>query len=442
MAAAAFLRNCLLSAMASNRAGLASLGLRVGGLGTSFLLGVVLARSLGPAAFGQYGLVITLAVLAMTLALLGTPQIAVREFAALAGGQHSGAIAGLSKRLIKATTLASVGLAAFAVVAAVVIDQTSLDIVLPGALSIPFLTLTALAAAQMRGLGAMSLGQVMDILARPLAALILFAAILAIGWPASAPLALWVQFGVAVVAAVVSLSWLSRHLPQPAADARSIPWLAAALPMCLIDLLRQFDGAYGMIILGWLSNDVDLGLYRAAISCSVVVAMPVTILHVVHAPQVARLYRDGDTAGLQSLLSRVSLTATVLVGLITLGCLVLGLPLIRLFFGTVYAGSWAPLTILCVAQLVFALFGMGPILLAMCNRERALTRIYIVAIIAAVATAVALADRLGGAGIAIAQIVSFAIVGGLSWRDGRRHLGVDCSIFGRLLDTPRAPELG
>ena len=43
--------------------GISSLALRLGGLAASFELGVILARALGPAEFGIYGLVIAVSAL-------------------------------------------------------------------------------------------------------------------------------------------------------------------------------------------------------------------------------------------------------------------------------------------------------------------------------------------------------------------------------------------
>ncbi|WP_037501135.1 oligosaccharide flippase family protein [Sphingomonas jaspsi] len=412
--------------------GLTSLGLRVAGLGAAFALGVVLARTLGPAEFGIYGLVVAIGALGMTIATLGTPQLAVREFGARLGSERQADIPGLAKSYLSATLLSSVGIAILAVTAAFFIDPTALGIVLPGAVAIPFLAVTALIAAQLRGLGAMGRGQVMDIVVRPVMALGVIGIIAIAGWALDARTALWVQAAVAAITALVSVRWLTQRLPPVTGKQAVSPWLRIALPLCMVDLLRQFDGTYGSMLLGWASSDVELGLYRAAVSCSVVASMPVTILHIIYAPQVSKLVHDGKQVALQKLLARIAAIATALVSAVTLGCLLLGRPLINLVFGPAYDGSWAPLTILCIAQLAFAWFGMGPILLAMGRRERQLTRIYLFAIAIAVVASSIMVARFGAIGAAVGQLVSLALIGGLSWLDGRRRLGVDSSVLGAL----------
>ena len=67
------------SASGALRSSAQSLGLRIIGLVSTFGLGVILARALGPAEFGVYGLVIAIATVVGTVALVGTPQLAVRE---------------------------------------------------------------------------------------------------------------------------------------------------------------------------------------------------------------------------------------------------------------------------------------------------------------------------------------------------------------------------
>lgn len=431
------LRNRLFPNSDAARAGIASLSVRLTGLGASFFLGVVLARALGPPQFGIYGLATSLAGLGITLALLGTPQLAVREFGALAQSDRRGGLRTLAGSFLVTTCLAA-SLIMVAVIASVwMVDAGALGVAVPAVAAIPLLAVVALASAMLRGLGAMTLGQVMDISARPILALTAILGLLATGMEMDAALALWIQAAVATLAAIICLFWLTARLPARVTGATHRPWFKAAVSLCAVDLLRQLDGTYGSVLLGWLSTDVELGMLRAAISCSIVVAMPVTILHVIFAPTVSRLHRSGATAELQILLGKISLTAIAIVAAITLGCLLVGRPLINLVFGAAYDGSWAPLTILCVAQLAFAMFGMGPILLAMCHRERQLARIYVLAIACGLVIACLLIQALGAAGVALGQLASLSVIGGLSWLDARQALKLDCSIFWRL--TPIRP---
>jgi O-antigen/teichoic acid export membrane protein len=87
--------------------------------------------------------------------------------------------------------------------------------------------------------------------------------------------------------------------------------------------------------------------------------------------------------------------------------------------------------------LVSGFFGMGPILLAMCNSERQLTRIYIVAILAGIGTAIPLTYSFGASGAALAQVVSTGLIAYLSGRFARRELGLSTTFVPWLASAIR-----
>jgi O-antigen/teichoic acid export membrane protein len=282
----------------------------------------------------------------------------------------------------------------------------------------------------------------MDIFGRPALAFIACLAIVLAGFTLTATDALWIQVSAALVAAIISLFWIRRAIPNHTGPVQTIPktaWFSAALPLGAVDILRQLDGSYGIILIGWFASDIELGLFRVAVACVIVVAMPVTILHVILAPTVARLYNLAQTDELQRLLSWTSAALVVMVIPIAIASYFIGRPAIELVFGAAYRDSWLPLFLLCLAQLVFAFFGMGPILLAMCEGERELIKIYVVSVGLGMIAAAPLIAMFGASGAAVAQIVSFWSIGLLSRRHARKALGVDVTflpLIQRIYDPP------
>lgn len=412
------------------RSGIWSLLLRVAGLASGFALGVLLARMLGPEEFGIYGLVTTVAAVGMTIAQLGTPQLAVRELSVRAAeGDWAGARARIRQFGI-AATLAGVTIGLLALGGAMAAGASSLELtlVVQGGILALLTAYTGLLAAELRGLGALIKGQAMDIAVRPAVTFLLVAALLLAGRPMNAAVALWIQNSVTLATVAVSGLWLWRMLPRRIASARpppARPWLRAALPLGAVDVLRQFDGSYGVILVGWLASGVELGLFRVAIACAVLAAMPVTIFHILLAPSLSRLHAAGDRAEMQRLLTWSAAAMTAIVVPIAAAAWFLARPLIGLVFGAAYADAWLPLFLLTLAQLVYALFGMGPILLAMCDGERDLIRIYLIAVGAAVAAAIPLTLVWGGAGAAAAPMLSALLIGLMSRRYAQRALGVE-----------------
>jgi O-antigen/teichoic acid export membrane protein len=376
--------------------GLSSLVLRLAGLLCTFGLGVVLARALGPAGFGIYGLVVSIAALGMTVSLLGTPQLAVRELSVRSARGDWGGVKALIRRFGLASAGAGLLMGALALGIGSFIstpgDGAPLYLFL-GALLTLTTTVTALIAAELRGLGAMLKGQFMDIAGRPAAAFLICLAIVLAGAPLGAVDALWIQVAVSAAAAAISLVWIRSILPVEARSMGAtgqIAWVGAAAPLWLVDVLRQVDGTYGVILMGWFASPEELGIYRVAFSCMMVVAMPVSVLHIIQAPAVSKLYKFGEHEALQRLLSETSSWMVLLVAPITLAAWLIGRPAITLVFGAAYSDAWLPLFILCLAQLVFGVFGMGPILLAMCDGERHLIKLYVVSVGLAVLAAIPL----------------------------------------------------
>lgn len=424
--------------------GLSSLALRLAGLLSTFALGVVLARSLGPAEYGVYGLVVTISAIAMTIGLVGTQQLAVRELSVRSSVGDWPGVRFLIRQfgLVTFAVLFLLGIVAVATAFALApAGDPAPQLTALGALLALATAFTALTAAELRGLGAMIQGQAMDLAVRPAAAFLLILLVVLAGRPLNASGALAIQVLVAAIAVGISLSWVRKAIPMQSRTGEPvrIAWLGTAIPLLLVELLRQLDGAYGMILVAWFATAEELGIFRVALSCAVVVGLPVSIFHIIQAPAVSKHYKFGETAQLQEILSITSAWVVALVAPITLAAWLIGRPAIVVVFGESYADAWLPLFILCLAQLAYGYFGMGPVMVAMCEGERQLIKIYLVSVGLGLAAALPLVRAFGASGAAAATIVSIGLIGFLSWRYGRSRLGVDCT-FWPLLRRPIATQ--
>ncbi|WP_310533375.1 lipopolysaccharide biosynthesis protein [Novosphingobium sp.] len=420
--------------------GLASLALRLCGMAVTFGTGVILARMWGPGDFGVYGLVISLSGLFVNIVLLGTPQLAVRDFAIRSAHGCWSEIRDRARRFQFSSMVASLLLLAAAGLVAFwrggFLGIASRDL-LTGAVLTAFVAQVALLSSSLRGIGQMGRGQFMDILGRPATLFAILVPAVLIGHGVSVSEVLYIQLSVAIVAFAVSQVWFGRATLQADHHERLVTgpearpaWLKVALPLGMIDILRQLDGTYGLIIIGWLSPGDELGLYRVALSCGALLTLPLSIVHNILAPEISRLSHSGDRVALQAVLDRVSRSMSAIAVAMAAGVILLGKPLLVFAFGEAYAGAWAPLSVIALTQLSFSLFGMGPILLAMAGQERALTLIYTIGVAVGASVAVALLlSGFGGVGGALAQFVSITFVAVLSDRTAYRQLGVHTSII-------------
>ncbi|HET7710068.1 MAG TPA: oligosaccharide flippase family protein [Sphingomicrobium sp.] len=407
------------------------------GMASTFGLGVMLARLLGPADYGTYGLVVALAALAMTFAHLGTYQLAVRE---LSVRSSRGDLAGARRMAVQFLTVAggaSVLLGAASVLIALAIfgpGSRELAYAWLGALLVMFLTVSTLMAAELRGLGALVKGQFFEFLGRPAIALAGVVVLLVIGVRLGAIGALWLQVGAAAIALLVSSVWLARALPKACGDRptkRDFSWLKAALPLGAVELLRQLDGTYAIVLVAAFSSADDVGIFRVAVACTPLLGMPGAMMHMVLAPRIARLHAAGDRNELQRLLAETSALLVAILLPVTILVALFGRPLVGAVFGPAYVDAAAPLIVFTIAHTVFGFFGMGPVLLAMTDSERHLTKIYLGAVGLAVAASLPLIILLGTIGAALAQVVSFAVVGLFSWRYAKRAFGLEMTFLKR-----------
>ena len=413
-----------------------SLAMRIGGGLVTFGLGITLARVLGPVQFGIYGLITTLVALAVTVSLVGTLQLSVREISVRSARGDWAGIKSVIFQFNRATALAAltIGIVGIAIAVAARGFGEAMPYALQAALLTLTLALTAGIASQLRGLGALFKGQFLDILGRPAATFAATLGVVLIGWRLTVAGALWIQVAVALVATWLSFVWIRRIIPPAARKeprANNIPWLGAAVPLAVVDGLRQLDGAYGVILMGWLASGTELGLFRVATACGLIVNMPITIAHVLFGPTAARLNGLGEHYELQRLLTTI---ATVLVAIIlpvTAAIWLFGRAVMTAIFGAPYAEAWLPLFFVSCAQLLTACFGLGPTLLAMCDSERHLMKICALSVAAGVVAAVPLIKLDGAAGAAIAMIVSGGLMAVFSQRFARRSLNLDPSLFSR-----------
>ncbi len=413
--------------------------LRVGGALLSFFVGVQLARYLGPAGFGIYGVILGLATLFWSLSQLGLPTLAVREIARSRAEGDWPALRGVLSWFARAAAGAGTLIALLFLLVLLILPGVTGGF-LAGAIwaapLIPVMALTILVNAELRAFDHLLKGQSIEILLRPGATALLLLALMTVQGRMSPADAMAMNLGGSVFAMLVGLYWLRRAVPlqvraaSPAHAARH--WLRAGLPLAVTDVLRQLDSVYGVLVMGALATAAETGVFRVAASTIVIVVTPLSVLHVVLAPTLARLHFERRPQPLQRLLG---LAALAMLGAALAGTAVVALFgqwLITGLFGADYAGAWLPLLILCGAQSVGAFFGVAFVLLGVAEGERDLARAFIVSVALSSAAAVPLALYWGAIGVAFAAMLGQLVNNGLAWLAVWRRMGLDASPFGLL----------
>jgi O-antigen/teichoic acid export membrane protein len=342
----------------------------ISGAGVSFAVQLVLARTMGQAAFGAYALTLAFMNAVMLLAKLEIDTTGVRFVGAYAAQRRWGLLRGF----IRDSQAATLGLSVVcALISAAVIwyGQDWLAGKHPGlpkamwvaCALLPVTTVLQVDAALLQGFKSYLSSQLAPNLLRPL----LLGVIILLAWASSATkLAPSVGVLANLLASVVAMSFalimLRRVTPV---ELHHIPierdrsdWIRTTSPLLLVSVAQLIISQQAdLIVVGTITNARAVAEYTAASQMTIPLSIVVNSVTFVAQAMIADLYARGDTAALQSLIravtrANVAIAAPVMLVTILAGRFLLGL------FGPAYVSAYPVLLLLMGAQLVIALSGM------------------------------------------------------------------------------------
>ena len=425
-----------------------SAGVRLAGVGAAFIVGVQLARYLGPADYGVYGSVIAYVTIAAVVAQFGMPQLLARELAFV----ETAEAATRAKGALIYFPLAALALSLVVVVAIFAMRQywpplllgLSANAIIFGLSIVPLVALVNVGVGSLYGLHRAASAQMQDALVRPgVFGCILFGLAYLAGIRVDAAVAIVSQAAACVVSALICAAVVVRSLPAavlqapPAADPAG--WRRSATPMALTELLRTVDGQLPILILGALVSASDVGHYRVALAIAGFVGLPSTLVNLILMSQFARFHRANDTKMIQRLAGLSAAANFAAASALTLAVFLFGKPVISLLFGAAYLPSWEIVCIISLGYCIDGLFGSVGVLLNMCGQERLLTRTFALGLVAGLLVALALIPKFGIAGMAWGTVCAHVVLGVLNWRAATRTLGIDTSLYGFMLDFLSRP---
>jgi O-antigen/teichoic acid export membrane protein len=420
------------------RVSVGSVGIRVAGMIFGFITGVLLARGLGVEGYGVYGLAMSIISVATIPTEFGLPQLVTREVAAAQARNDWSHVFGVSQWADRAVIWSSAGVFTV-VIAALVLMRQHISLALgvtiaTGMALLPFIALGNLRGATLRGLQHIQKGQFPEFVLRPaIFSLLLFVTPLVI----ARPLSPWLSMVLQVISAIATFAiagWLLAPLLKKQSTkvgerSDSIAWWRSALPMALTEGIRILYGNASILILGALATTATVGVFRIALSIAVLIAMPVNLLHVVSAPIFARLYAEGDNRRLQQMLGWVALAMSLGVLLLTAPFFFFGAQLMGTIFGVDFQSASVPLIVLSVGTFIGTLFGASAILLNMTGHEKKVARAFGASLILLVVLSPPMIVYWGDVGAALANAVATITWGLIMWRDAKRALNLDTSVF-------------
>ena len=402
------------------------------------LTAILLARLLGPDGYGQYSYALAWALLLAVLAKLGSRELLIREIATYQLRGNWDRILGLLRRATQVVTAVSVLVgAALAGVVLAFADRLGADRVatlLWASILAPTLALATVRAAALKGFRRVVAGKAQEQIVGPAILLVAVAAYWLGDWPLDAPTVMSLHVAGTMVAFATGVILLRRALPPQVAVATATyedrRWLGSALPLAVLGGARLVHRQTDIVMLGLFLAAADVGIYRTAVTGSLLVILATDAVVDQLSPYAARLHARGDTERLRRLVTSSTRAMTLTAMPLAVAFVLAGDRILSVVFGPEYATGHAALAILGVAQMLSVAAGPAPMLLNMSGHERSTARSFTISALFNVALNAVLIPVAGTIGAAVATAVSLLSWNLLLWREVRGKLGIDSSVFG------------
>ena len=407
----------------------------------ALVLGIVLARVLGAEDYGIYVYAIAIMNILMIVAEAGVPPLLMREVAAAHGSMQWGLLQGAVMRSRQFVLLVSIGVTVVGYTALWWFSSgmekseavtTALMLTL-----IPFSALAKTYAHVLRGLHHIVIGQVLELLLRPVLVLVFVVALFLLSPEyRQAEYVMGCQLLGIVLVLLISKQLLKRYQPSELRDSKVVTrdreWLQSALPFTLIGGAWIINGQTDIIMLGWYWTPKDVGIYRVGVQGAGLAIFGLQVIIAVVSPQFSRMYAQGDTKRLQKL---VTLSARLSLGAsLPFICLFVfaGRDILLWVFGESYVDGYWPLAILSIGQLFNAAAGLLGFLLNMTGNEKDTATILWSSVILNIVLNFLLVPTYGNVGAASASAFSMVM-----WNIGlmvlvNRRLHLNPTVFNRL----------
>ncbi|MFO1186746.1 MAG: oligosaccharide flippase family protein [Alphaproteobacteria bacterium] len=294
--------------------GSAVLLMQVAGFGVQFLTGILLGRLLGATDYGRYSFAITLVIVFRIGVALGFPMMLLKTVAAYQGTGEWGRLKGLLRTAAIAMTTAGAALAIAVGLAANLLwsgeevrTRMLLTIALPLILILP---LSEAAAAAIKGLHRIALGQAPELARALLYLLALLVATFAIGIGLDARSAMILRVAAEALGLLVTVAILVRIRPSELRSAAPVydlgEWRKGLLGFVAIDATFLVFQQIDILMLGTLRPMADVGVFRMATNLALVIQFVSIIAGIVLAPTVASAWAQGRRQDLEDICLRIS----------------------------------------------------------------------------------------------------------------------------------------
>ncbi|MEM6604783.1 MAG: oligosaccharide flippase family protein [Pseudomonadota bacterium] len=416
-----------------------STAFRLVGVGSAFLVNVVLARLLSPDSLGQYLIGFSLVMFVAIFMRFGVKQTAMKLAAeARNSGDEDLLNSTVFSLLIYALT-ATLTVAVFLLAGLAdwiflrFFDSPQLaDAKFWFVLWCAFIALAAPVGEALRGLHRPGWGVALDMSAQSTLVLGAATALLFSGAQISleAILKVWCAVSFCVLlAGFFRLSSLASV--RPPVGSRTVAFrdvFHSAWPVFALNVSRYLTANAALWIVGNVLGHSDAALYGVAVKIYNLLAVPLLLVELGLGPHIADYLHRQQSEYLEALL-RVSALAAFSLTLFTALLLVFfGESLLVLAFGDYYSGAHQVLLILVLGNVVNVLTGSCSTVLLLAGVQRRLALINSLSALLGIGLSLVLVPQMGILGAGVSTVLAVALANGVMWISVREYLGINTGI--------------
>jgi O-antigen/teichoic acid export membrane protein len=284
---------------------------------------------------------------------------------------------------------------------------------LAGFALVPILALVRIRCSVVRAFGGVTSALVPDRVVRDGTLICLLAvAALGLGWTVNAPFVM-VATLIGSAAGLTCAGFAMRHRCPRAID-DTLPtydaatWRNAAIPLVILGATESLLNRTGVILLGWIVDTKDAGIYSLAFNIALVVTLPRIAMNTLFAPIISHLHARGDTGTMQLLITRAS-SWTFVAGFCIAAALFVGADPLLSWFGAGYDVGVPALRILLISQAIAASAGSQLYVMTMTGHERGAAVLLVCCAIFNAGASAVLIGLFGLAGAAVGTAMSLII---------------------------------
>lgn len=342
---------------------------------------ILLARILGTDGFGTYSFSLAVAALLLVPIQSGISMVALRFTATYESLHAWGRLRGLWRKLFIWTCFysSSACLALFFLSTLVLIfeiDGQTRETLSKASFIVLFCSILHLIGGILRGLQRPGLGQSVEQIL-PLTILIIF---IGMGflldsfkpWTSSDAMELYaVSCLISIFFSIYIFFKASSKIPSTR-DLRysERDWIRSIFPLTLMGGMMVINNHTDTLMLAWLTDPASVGTYRGAALSANLVTFVLTVINVVIAPKIAKMYTSGLHSKLQNIITNAARISFIGALAITAIFFIFGDRILAIAFGEEFAPGYWTLIILCLGQLISAFAGSVGFILNMTGHEK------------------------------------------------------------------------